>query len=235
MTNTAELPKFLAGHEPSGLIPNEPVAQFELGDLRNFVYLILDWNTKRAAIVDPQRDLSKPMSALKEHGFQLDWVLLTHSHHDHVAGVPELIRLDPKLPIGTHSGELHRLSSEALAPGNYQALKDHQIIRLGKIEIEVLHTPGHSAGELCYLLKTKPPYLFTGDTVFIRDCGRTDFPTGSNDEMFASLQRIKQLPPSTIILPGHHYQEECASTLEREMRDSPPFLCQSVKELIDLP
>ena len=104
-----------------------------------------------------------------------------------------------------------------------------------------IHTPGHSAGELCYRLEATDlkgelrTYLFTGDTLFIRDCGRTDLETGSNAQMFESLQRLKKFPPDTVILPGHHYVRECASTLSREMETSPPLRCASIQELEALP
>lgn len=78
-------------------------------------------------------------------------------------------------------------------------------------------------------------FLLTGDTLFIRDCGRTDFEDGDNEQMFQSLQRIKKLPPATVILPGHHYQPETASVLELELLESAPLKCRSVEELAGLP
>jgi glyoxylase-like metal-dependent hydrolase (beta-lactamase superfamily II) len=230
------LPDHLSGAEARGLAEGSRVAQFELGTARNFVYLVLDWAARRAAIVDPQRDLAPPLEALERHGFGLESVLLTHTHHDHVAGVPELARRFPSLPILVHEGDRHRLRERDLPA--LRGIADGERLRVGGLELEVLHTPGHSAGECCFFLPAgakEPPFLLTGDTVFIRDCGRTDLETGSNAELFASLQRIKRLPPETVILPGHHYQRECASTLERELRESPPFRCRSVEELASLP
>jgi glyoxylase-like metal-dependent hydrolase (beta-lactamase superfamily II) len=101
-----------------------------------------------------------------------------------------------------------------------------------------MHTPGHSSGEFCYLLPKQTqvdrPYVFTGDTLFIRDCGRTDLESGNDAEMFASLQILKQLDPDTVILVGHHYAKECASTLGEELKVSPPLKCASVSELSNL-
>jgi hydroxyacylglutathione hydrolase len=221
----------LSGFEAQGLALGQPIAQFEIGDYRNFIYLILDWDRREAAIVDPQKDLSLPLRALAEHGFKITHLLLTHTHFDHIAGVPELLRTHPELSAYVHPDDAHRLSHQRI-----HLLRDGEIIQIGKTQVRAIHTPGHSAGELCYFLDaTQPPYLLTGDTVFIRDCGRTDLETGSNEQMFESLQRIKTLPPSTVILPGHHYVRECASTLEKEMRESPPFACKSVAELAALP
>jgi glyoxylase-like metal-dependent hydrolase (beta-lactamase superfamily II) len=223
------LPDHLSGEDAQGAHRDQPVCQFEIGEMRNFVYLILDWAERKAAIVDPQRDLSAPLEVLSKNGFSLEAVLLTHTLHDHIAGVPELAKQFPSVPFYAHPLDAHRLDQEI------STLSDGQKLNVGSLEVEVLHTPGHSAGEVCYRLKASPPCLFTGDTIFIRDCGRTDLATGSNEEMFASLQRIRQLDPKTVILPGHHYKRECASTLERELRESPPFQCKNVKELASLP
>lgn len=222
---------------PLPLSEGAPVAQFEIGDYRNFVYLILDWNTKKAAIIDPQEDLSKPLLALETHGFQLERVLLTHTHFDHIAGVQELIEKFSKLPLHVHSLDRHRLKEKG--PDVWSACcptEDEEQISVGQLQIQALHTPGHSAGEICYRLETSEnAYLFSGDTLFIRDCGRTDLETGSNEQMFQSLQKIKKLDPKTVILPGHHYVKEYTSTLSRELETNPPLQCKSVRELEALP
>jgi glyoxylase-like metal-dependent hydrolase (beta-lactamase superfamily II) len=230
-----DIPQHLSGNYATGEFEGQCVAQFEIGDYKNFVYLILDWNQRKAAIIDPQYDLSAPLGCLKRHGFELVATFLTHTHFDHVAGVPQLVKSYPHVPIILHRDDLHRLDSQVMDHGRTQIVSDGDVIPIGELEIQVLHTPGHSSGESSYLLKGKPAYLFSGDTVFIRDCGRTDLATGSTEEMYRSLQRIKRLPPETILLPGHHYQPECASTLGRESKDSPPFKCKSVEELAALP
>jgi hydroxyacylglutathione hydrolase len=227
------LPIHLAEHEPKGLIPNQVIAQYEIGDFKNFVYLILDWKTKSAAWVDPQEDLSSPLMQLEEHGFKLKFVLLTHTHHDHIAGVPGLLRKFPELLIHTHEKDARRLSKEIQK--NVIPIGDGETLNLGLLPIQVMHTPGHSSGECSYYLETDLPYLFTGDTIFIRDCGRTDLESGSNQEMFESIKRIKELSPRTVLLPGHHYAQECATTIATELLASPPFRCKSVEDLASLP
>jgi len=230
------LPTHLNQNHATGLSPNEPIAQFEIGILKNFVYLLIDWKTRQAAIIDTQKNLSAPLRALEENQLTLSYILLTHTHHDHVAGLPGLIKSHSQVPILVHGGDLHRLEDPIRRGGAIQTLEDEEIIQLGSLEIRALHTPGHSAGELSYFVRAgERNYLFTGDTIFIRDCGRTDLGTGSNDEMFATIQRIKKLPPDTVFLPGHHYKPECATTLETELKVSPPFQCRSVQELEALP
>ena len=176
-----------------------------------------------------------PLGCLKRHGFELVATFLTHTHFDHIAGVPELVKSYPDVPIILHRDDLHRIEPKVLSHGKTKLVRDGDLLTVGGLEIQVFHTPGHSSGECCYLLKGKQPYLFTGDTVFIRDCGRTDLPTGSTEEMFQSLQKLRKLPPESVILPGHHYQTECASTLAKELEVSPPFRCTSVEELAALP
>lgn len=234
--NEEMIPTHLSGTEPMGIIEGQTVAQYGIGDYLNFVYLIIDWDSRKAAWVDPQADLSLPLQDMKAQGLQLNSILLTHTHHDHVAGVPELAKRFPEVPICLHQGDLHRIQSRLPSTAKLKTVQDSEILSLGSTRIEVLHTPGHSAGEICFQVSTsKQSYLLTGDTLFIRNCGRTDLETGSDAEMFATLQRLRNLSPGLVILPGHHYTPECASTLGRELKESPPFQCKSIGELAALP
>ena len=129
--------------------------------------------------------------ALKQHGFKLERIFLTHTHHDHIAGVPRAsgaIQRNSCLRSSDGCAKVEQESRKlrpALFPTGNRSSRIHPV--------KVMHTPGHSAGECCYFFERGGNYLFTGDTLFIRDCGRTDFEDGSNDQMFASLQRIKAL------------------------------------------
>lgn len=229
-----QLPAHLNTGQALGLIAGEPIAQYELGSMRNFIYLILDSKTKTAAIVDPQKDLT-PVVELEAMGYHLERILLTHTHHDHVAGVPELLVRFPELPVYVHEADIHRLKN--VPEKNLRRVVDGDCFTLGEVSIKAIHSPGHSAGEITYHVRTEsenPEYLLTGDTLFIRDCGRTDFPDGSDEEMFKTLERLKTLPDSTIILPGHHYAPETASFLGTEKKMSPPLKCRNAAELAAL-
>lgn len=209
--------------------------------MRNLVYLVIDWQSRACAWVDPQADVETPLAEIARHGLQLERILLTHTHFDHVLGLPELRRRYPEMPVHFHADDYDRIAKTLPADSAAcQPLADGKTLSVGSLRVRATHAPGHSRGALLYLITGAeggtPPYLLTGDTIFIRDCGRTDLPTGSVEEMFATLQRVRaEFPRDAVILPGHQYSRECASTLERELAESPPFLCRSAEELRALP
>lgn len=233
------LPQHLQGNKCRGGVAQQCIAQFEIGTMKNFIYLLIDWNQKKAVVVDPQADLAPWLQWLQEHAIELEGILLTHTHFDHTAGVGPLLEKFTSLWLGVGKPDLRRLPQAWVRQlekrGCLKLWDDEQIFQVGSLEVKALSTPGHSSGEYCYWIQKQPgvdrPYLFTGDTLFIRDCGRTDLESGNDAEMFASLQKIKSLPPETVLLVGHHYAPECATTLGIELQTSPPLQCKSVAEL----
>jgi glyoxylase-like metal-dependent hydrolase (beta-lactamase superfamily II) len=154
-------------------------------------------------------------------------------------GLEKLITLLPEIRVGVHPLEAHRLKKSVLDhPGTFY-FEEGSKIDCGRWDLQVLHTPGHSAGGCCFWLKTLLPgfesVLFTGDTLFVGDCGRTDLDTGDVHQMFQSLQRIRALPPETKIYPGHAYHPEPSSTIEKELKRNAPLMAKSVEELARLP
>ncbi len=223
------------------------IHQFQIGTFDNFTYLILSEGSREALVVDPQEDFEPWENILKAQNLTLKGCLLTHSHWDHVIGIPALLMKYP-VPIYLHERDFSKWRNKPDF-SNHQGseikfLTDGETLTLGDVLIEVFHTPGHSAGELTYgvqITLSQTSALLTGDVVFVGEVGRTDLPTGSVEELFDTLLRLKSLVknerygPDTVILSGHDYGTTPASTLAFEIKNSPAFLCKTVKELDALP
>ena len=189
----------------------------ELGNMQNFIYVIHDQATDRAAVVDPAWDVPTILALANRHGLTLTDILLTHSHFDHINGVDALLaHCDPQVHLLKAEARFwnHPLNRPALHEGGDQ-------IRLGKTCIDVLHTPGHTPGSACYRLGDQ---VLTGDTLFVFGCGRCDLKGGDPEQMYQSLRRLgERLPGGTLIRPGHNYGITPTSTwLEQEAGN--PFL-----------
>jgi hydroxyacylglutathione hydrolase len=191
------------------------IISLELGPMENFVYLIHDRATARAAVVDPAWDVPAILDAASVRGLKITDMLLTHSHQDHVNGVEQLLE--------SCDAQVHLLKPEADFWGKrLAALKPHHggdRIALGASEIEILHTPGHTPGSACYRLDDE---LITGDTLFVFGCGRCDLRGGNPEQMFGTLKRMREnLPQHTVIHPGHNYSETAVSTLGEQAQGNP--------------
>ncbi|MDH4274215.1 MAG: MBL fold metallo-hydrolase [Gammaproteobacteria bacterium] len=186
--------------------------------MENFVYLVIDNATRRAAVVDPAWEVERIVAAARMHDVQITDVLLTHSHHDHINGIDEL--------RAQYDAQLHLLKPEAEfwggALGRPTLHHGGAMIDVGETSIKVLHTPGHTPGSACYHVGNN---LISGDTVFVWGCGRCDFKGGDPELMFTTLRRIAQeLPGDTIILPGHNYSDKTTATVQEQI-DGNPFFC----------
>ena len=191
------------------------IEPMELGPMENFVYLLIDEDTKSTAVVDPAWDVPSIINRAKQLGVTITDVLLTHSHHDHINGLEEL--------LSQYDANVHLLKSEASFWGAdlIKPSLNHggDLIKLGNKEIEVLHTPGHTPGSACYRVGND---LITGDTLFVFGCGRCDLRGGDPEQMHTTLKRFRdELPDSIVIHPGHHYAVQKTSTLGEEIEGNP--------------
>ncbi len=187
----------------------------ELGPMENFIYIIQDHSSKTAAVVDPAWEVEKVIALMQHQGFKITEVLLTHSHHDHTNGLDDL--------LAVCDAKVHLLKAEAQfwAYGFDKPTIHYggDTIQLGKTSIEIWHTPGHTPGSACYYLDG---HLLTGDTLFVYGCGRCDLSGGDPEQMYHSLQKlVTQLPPTTVIHPGHHYAHQPSSTLAEQLEGNP--------------
>lgn len=191
------------------------ITTMELGPMENFVYLITDIKTKQAAVVDPAWDVKKITDFSEANNITITDVLLTHSHHDHINGLEEILNYsDPQLHLLKQESDFWQ--SELDKPSLHYG---GDSIRIGNTEINILHTPGHTPGSACYLLNDD---IITGDTLFIFGCGRCDLNGGDPEQMFSTLKKIKsELPGNTVIHPGHNYATKHTSNISEQIKGNP--------------
>lgn len=197
-----------------------------------FTYLLLDPAGRAAVLIDPvDLHLERDLAHLRRLGLQLTHVLETHAHADHVTSNGRLCELTGALSAAPSGCGITRAAMQ---------LNDGDVVRFGVNEtIAVLHTPGHTAGSMSYLWRDN---LFTGDTLLIDGCGRTDFQGGSAAALYDSVTvKLFTLPAGTRVWPGHDYKGQSVSTIGWE-RDHNARLAHRSKDdfitlmgLLDLP
>jgi glyoxylase-like metal-dependent hydrolase (beta-lactamase superfamily II) len=187
--------------------------------MRNFAYLIGDRETGDTVVVDPAYAANDLVDILEADGMKLSGVLVTHHHPDHVGGsmmgfelkgLAELLERQ-SVPVHVNSLEADWVSRiTGIARSDLTAHEHGDKVTIGDVEIELLHTPGHTPGSQCFLLDGR---LVAGDTLFLEGCGRTDFPGGDVDEMFRSLQQLAALSGDPTVYPGHWYSMKPSASL----------------------
>ena len=187
----------------------------QVGPIGTNCYLLEDENTHAAAVVDPGDEADRILAQAKEDGVEIKLILLTHAHYDHTIGVAELHKALPDVPVYLHPDDAARLGTPVFPPLGMEPTpyKDGDVVRVGDIDVQVLHTPGHTPGGVCLMAGD---VLFTGDTLFQGSMGRTDLPGGSYEQIMASLARLARLPRDFQVLPGHMGM----STLEAERKSN---------------
>jgi len=201
------------------------VKQIQVGPMANFVYLVGDIKNHETFVVDPGWEVEKIIQAAKKDGFKIIGALMTHTHFDHADGLKELLRKTDGTAY-IHEKEADFLTDEKL---KLKKTKDGDKIQIGEVEIQVIHTPGHTPGSQCFLVDGN---LFSGDTLFIQACGRCDLPASNPEDMFYSLKRLSGLDDSTVVYPGHDYADETQSTIGKEKRNNPYMQIQNLDDFL---
>jgi glyoxylase-like metal-dependent hydrolase (beta-lactamase superfamily II) len=185
----------------------------------NFSYLIGDRETRQAVVVDPAYGVGEILDVAAADAMVVTGALATHHHPDHVGGsmmgysIEGLTSLLERVSVPIHAHHEEASLITRVTGVDAAAVVAHHggdRVSVGAIEIELLHTPGHTPGSQCFLVDGM---LIAGDTLFLQGCGRTDLPGSDAASMYESLQRLAGLPDNTVIYPGHRYSVASAGTL----------------------
>lgn len=190
-----------------------------------YTYLIADETSKEAVLVDPVLEqVERDLKLLQELGLTLRACLETHIHADHITG----------------TGKLREVTGcEGIVPENASAacanrfIKDGEILQVGEIEVKAIATLGHTDSHMSYLVNGDR--VLTGDSLFIRGCGRTDFQSGDPGLMYEHVtEKLFTLPDQTLVYPGHDYRGQTVSTIGEEKKYNPRFVGQNRDSFINL-
>jgi hydroxyacylglutathione hydrolase len=188
----------------------------------NFSYIIADETTKEAAVVDSSFNASKIIQVLKDEKLDLKYIINTHGHSDHTAGNTELSSM-----FGA------KIVAYKLAKVNFDfAVDDGDTLNVGKVSMQIIYTPGHTADSICLLVDNKK--LLTGDTLFVGECGRTDMAGGSAKSMYDSLfNKLLKLNDAVEVYPGHDYGLKPSSTIGQEKKSNYTIQPRSLEDFIE--
>jgi len=207
----------------------------------NFVYLIGDRETGESVIVDPAYDITALLEVLEEDGMRCSGVLATHYHPDHVGGsmmgydivgVKELLE-QVSVPIHAQKEEAEFITKvTGLESKDVMEHSSGDIVNVGEIKIELIHTPGHTPGSQCFLVENR---LVAGDTLFLEGCGRTDLPGGDPAALYDSLHnRLSKVPDEATLFPGHLYSPEPSAQMGDTRKQNYVFLPRTEEQWLTM-
>lgn len=188
-----------------------------------YTYLIADPVSKEALLLDSVLEqVERDLKLLNELGLTLKYCLETHIHADHITGAAKLRQL---------TGCQGIVPEQAGAACADRFIGDGEELSLGCVTVKAIATPGHTDSHMAYLVNGT--HLFTGDALFIRGCGRTDFQSGDAGTLYDSVtQRLFALPDETLVYPGHDYRGLAVSTIGEEKRWNPRFVGRNREQFI---
>jgi glyoxylase-like metal-dependent hydrolase (beta-lactamase superfamily II) len=181
------------------------IRQIKLGLIYNFCYIVGDEATLQGAVIDPSANASRIMAEVNSIHLDVKYIINTHGHGDHTGANQDLVKATGA-----------RIAAHALCQSAHHIpLHDGIVLKLGKLDLKVIHTPGHTPDGICILAGAKA--LFTGDTLFVGECGRTDLPGSSAEALWHSFfEKLAKVPDDVLVLPGHDYGSKPFSTMGEE-------------------
>jgi glyoxylase-like metal-dependent hydrolase (beta-lactamase superfamily II) len=203
----------------------------------NFVYLIGDRETGEAVVVDPAYNVADLLDIVEADGMRLTGVLGTHFHPDHLGGemggfalegISALLGL-AQVPVHVQNDELPWVErTTGVGAGDLVGHDSGDVVRVGDVAIELIHTPGHTPGSQCFLVDGR---LVAGDTLFLEGCGRTDFPGSDPLAMYESIHtRLARVPDEAILFPGHLYSADPSASMGETRKWNYVFKPRSAEE-----
>ncbi len=214
--------------------------QAQIGPMANFVYLIGDPATRKAAVVDPAWDVAAILNLAAADGYEIDQILITHYHPDHlggslmghnIQGAAELIgKIKAKAYVNKEEAEgVRRVSG--LSDSDLVKVAAGDTFKIGGLEVKFLHTPGHTPGSQCFLVEGN---LISGDTLFVNSCGRVDLPGSDPEAMYHSLNHtLRNLDDATVVFPGHAYSSEPHTTIGDQKRHNMYMRFPTLDDFLD--
>ncbi len=205
---------------------NVILKQMQVGLMGNYIYFIGDKASGQVAVVDPAWDADFLCAEAKKNGYEITHIFLTHGHQDHVNAVDALLAThDIPVIISKHETGISTREWKRV-----QTVDNGDKLKVGSLEFECLHTPGHTQGGQCFKYND---ILITGDTLFVDGCGRCDFSGGDARVMYNTLYHVLlKLPETTVIYPGHNYGPTPCATLASQKKTNPYLQCQSMEEFL---
>lgn len=197
------------------------VYQLQVGNMQNFTYVLEDEETKESVVIDPSWDLELILEVIERNALKVKYIINTHHHFDHTIGNDAMIK-HTKSKILQH---------ESSTLKNDIRISDGEKITFGKSELTVIHTPGHSKDSICLVGDGK---IFSGDTLFVGNCGRIDLPGGSAKELYHSLfDTLYKLDDDLMLYPGHNYGNSPNSTIGKEKKTNFVLQPRTESEFLD--
>lgn len=208
---------------PDQDMPMQPLQLFDPAS-STYTYVLFDPLSREALIIDPvQEQLQRDLATLQAHGLRLVWAVETHAHADHITSAGRLVEL-----TGARSA-----APAGCGIGTAAVQLEHgATLPVGTETVRALHTPGHTAGSMSFVWRD---HVFTGDTLLIDGCGRTDFQSGSAADLYRSLTEVLfALPDATTVWPGHDYRGRTHSSIGHEKRHNARVAGRSLADFVAL-
>jgi len=198
------------------------IHQIEVGNMQNFTYIVADEETGDAIIIDPSWDLDKIEEIITRNDLKIKYIVNTHHHFDHTLGNDAMVKSTGAKIIQHESSTLNHDIS----------VSDGDKIKFGNSELSVLHTPGHSKDSICLIGEDK---IFSGDTLFVGNCGRVDLPGGSAKDLYHSLTNIiSNLDENWVLYSGHNYGSSTTSTIGNEKQTNFVLQKRTEQEFVEI-